>query len=594
MARDGGPPIVCVSFDGCRVHKGMKQTSFGYKFVNMINELDNSPHYFHEFALLERGDDHINLREYAGEVCAQVNRLIDAGVVNGPSGLVEVRIVGCLDFAAMHANAGSGGACMLHGCTYCKVTTPDICCLDPDKIRVGWPRRTLEESAALAHTVPGKCPGCEMLVVDPGDPPRKLNKDKERPLARLRDPPPPRPYRFKDVVHSTLHFNQKPGQTAIIKLQPWKWCICVLHMHLAIVGMLFSKSFLEDRTLDRLVKGQSEGTLAHMIFLMLKTAGVMIKLPHAPQPDVNKFFQSVSKHRFAGSDASNVLTVWPQLMELAYPEEQRRNSEQTRQKYETLSACWRYWAEQLWPLIQNTELDRAAKADQLTTKALEFITLWVKATGGTQNVYLHLLVKHLPEQVRPNTPFSMPCDPWFLQLQSLESKHSWRKKVHLNRTNKHAPKPVRERAQEIVAYFRANGKEVAGHKRSSGKCRGLQALEASVLHDMLFDYFETPESKAVKYRQTEQRRKARHRRLMRAKGCLLTYVTAKGKEIRGDCQVEDDVAEELAVSEEEHQERQDGAGDGAPSSEEDVPEEEKLPDADSDSSLVSVHTTDSD
>ena len=72
-----------------------------------------------------------------------------------------------------------------------------------------------------------------------------------------------------------------------------------------------------------------------------------------------------------------------------------------------------------------------------------------------------------------------------------------------------------------------------GHKRSSGKCRTLQALEKSVLHDLLFDHYETRDSKAIKFKRADERRQARHRRLVRSKGFLLTYVTAKGKEISG-------------------------------------------------------------
>ena len=220
---------------------------------------------------------------------------------------------------------------------------------------------------------------------------------------------------------------------------------------------------------------------------------------------------------------------------------------------------WSFWAKKLWPLIQNTDMDRTEKADLLQKQAIEFVTLWVNATGGSKNVYLHLLVKHLPEQVRPGTPLSMPCDPWFLQTQSLEHKHSFRKRVHLNRTNKHAPKPLADRAQEILDYFRGDGTRVKGHKRSSGKCRTLQALEKSVLHDLLFDHYETRDSKAIKFKRADERRQARHRRLVRSKGFLLTYVTAKGKEISGDLEVEDEVAEKLVLSYEENEDRPDDA-----------------------------------
>jgi hypothetical protein len=342
-------------------------------------------------------------------------------------------------------------------------------------------------------------------------------------------------------------------------------------MHLAIVGMIFKKSVLEDKSLNSLRGGHAEGTIAHGLYLLLKAAGVHLKLPHAPANDVNKFYHSVSKHRFAGADASKLLTVWPQVMELVFPEAKRRASKDTQQKYDNHCSVWRFWAQDLWPLIQNVDLDRTIKANQVQARAIQFITLWVNATGGTQNLYLHLLVKHLPEQIRPGTPLSMPCDPWFLQTQSLESKHSFRKSVHLGRTNKHAPKPLAERAQEILNYFRGDGTAVTGYKRSSGKCRGLQALEKSVLHDLLYDHYETPVSKAIKFKRADARRQARHQRLMRSKGLLLTYVTAKGKEISGDFEVEDGVAEQLALSEEENEDRPEGA----PASEEseDNPEE---------------------
>ena len=81
----------------------------------------------------------------------------------------------------------------------------------------------------------------------------------------------------------------------------------------------------------------------------------------------------------------------------------------------------------------------------------------------------------------------------------------------------------------------------------SGKCRTLQALEKSVLHDLLVDHYETRDSKAIKFKRADERRQARHRRLLRSKGLLLTYVTAKGKEISGDLEVEDEVAEQLVL-----------------------------------------------
>ena len=37
VGRDGQPTIICWSFDATRVHKGMKQTSCGFKFCNSLH-----------------------------------------------------------------------------------------------------------------------------------------------------------------------------------------------------------------------------------------------------------------------------------------------------------------------------------------------------------------------------------------------------------------------------------------------------------------------------------------------------------------------------------------------------------------------------
>ena len=321
-------------------------------------------------------------------------------------------------------------------------------------------------------------------------------------------------------------------------------------MHLVIVNLLFKKSVLEDGTLDNCAN-QPEGSLAHAVFVLLQAAGCIMKLPHAPSKDKNKFFSSVSKHKFHGSEASKLMIVWRPLMDLVFPRSKRAADPKLESQYAALCACWESWQNDVWPLIGNTDMDRTVKADLLQSKGLNFVKFWVDATGGTGNVYLHLLTKHLPDQVRPGTALSMPCDPWFLQLQSQESKHSWRKHVHLNRTNKHAPAKLLERAQQIEAYVRTNGVTVQAHGRNSGKCRTWQALVHSLLHDELVDYYDTAEVKAFQMEQRLARMRARHRGLVRTKAPLLSYVTEKGKQVFADKEVDEDFAEELVASEEE-------------------------------------------
>ena len=51
----------------------MKQTSFGYKICNLMNAPSNSPVYFHEFALMEAGNDHLSIRQHAQSMLDDVN-----------------------------------------------------------------------------------------------------------------------------------------------------------------------------------------------------------------------------------------------------------------------------------------------------------------------------------------------------------------------------------------------------------------------------------------------------------------------------------------------------------------------------------------
>ena len=63
----------------------------------------------------------------------------------------------------------------------------------------------------------------------------------------------------------------------------------------------------------------------------------------------------------------------------------------------------------------------------------DFVKLWNTATGGgTQHVYPHMLVAHLPDMIR-----SMPVDPFECMLQAMESSHAVRKQLAF-KTNKRA------------------------------------------------------------------------------------------------------------------------------------------------------------
>lgn len=146
--------------------------------------------------------------------------------------------------------------------------------------------------------------------------------------------------------------------------------------------------------------------------------GVPCKEISCPENSVGKFYNSLRKHSFAGSDAACLLGAWPLLLKAAFPEsawnpehEDYDSSSADHDRFSKATAAWQYWAAEVWPLINNLELSKEDKASQVESKGRRFVELWVKAAGeDTKHLYPHMLTTHLPEQIR-----TLPVDPYYLQ-----------------------------------------------------------------------------------------------------------------------------------------------------------------------------------
>lgn len=455
---------------------------------------------------MEGGDDHIAIRTYAEEAIAEANKVIEAGEVEvlfEGKGLIKVKVIniGVADQAAQHANDGQGGCNMPHPCGFCKVHKTEICVVGKT-----WGKRTIEENAKLAHAVPGVCPGCRCTIVE-----EVKDAETERPIASIGSKPPKVPFRFQPNPHSVVHFNQKPGQTSILKIPLSNWCICVLHMNLRIVGMLFEYTVLRDPTLQKKIqgtKGDSQ-TLAEAVYMLLSAANIHIKHLRSPTNNVDSYYHSISRHNFAGSDASKLLHVWEPLLNLIYPECLRKENPQIARDHKASHDAWKQWATVVWPLIHDLDMDKKEKAAKVFSEGSKFVKLWKKVAGPTQHLYLHLLTAHLPEMIE-----SMPVDPVLLQMQAAESMHALRKKLSFL-TSKLAPKEVTERVSVIEDYWRLTPdgrvQEVKGYKRNDGPCRTYQTLVKSLLVGKLQHIYETEKSMALQLERADKRRMRRHR-----------------------------------------------------------------------------------
>ena len=572
---EGGKPVViCWSFDACRVFRGMKTTSFGYKIVNLINAPDNSAVYFHEFALVEAGDDWASIKKYCAEMIKDFNDVLTKKVtlrVDVPTKnlkgveLPDLEFFMCLDLAAMNACLGQGGNNMPCPCPLCKVHKEDLG--NPDGfVWTGCPGcdhcegcdgtgpmtgckgcercagcsgppanaflpRSVAEAKVLAHTVAGeRCPGCGMDIVE-----KVTDPSKERPVSVdgcARAPAVP-VWCGKGVTHSTLHFNQKPGQVPLFDLSLQRFSICTLHLHLRFVAMLWSYSVLRDDDLSKKVKGKGgkgadDGTLAAWIWAVLVSVGVHVKLPTSPAKDVNKYFHSISKHSFHGRDASQLMTVWRRILRMVYPEATCAKDSNTKSKYERFYKCWEFYEETLLPLVYLETEDREDKAVRVEKAGREFLGLWNTATdGGTKHVYPHMLICHLPRMIR-----EFPVDPMYLELQSMESSHAIGKQLAF-KTNKLAPKAEAERVvwvekyarQEkyVNTYMEEHRVTVKGHYRNTGKRRVFQILKKKLLNQLLEHTYETENSLAIKHKRWMAARIKRHATLATWK----TKMTAK-------------------------------------------------------------------
>ena len=246
--------ILCFSFDAANFHKGMKQTSFGYKIANLMNCPLNSPHVFHEFALMEGKDNHEAISAHVGHIIDQVHKIILTGELTGFAhpriGAAEVKIefdpdhvVGCCDLVAGRSNFGQSGCNQKKPCFFCDCAKDGLCTKEgaphvdekfmkktlkgvlkdktgfDDKIcglingyTSQFEARDIETCNLLAHVELGHCPACKLEIVD------EVTKPEAQILrAQPGDKPPPVPAEYNPATWAELHDCQNYGEKVLFQ-----------------------------------------------------------------------------------------------------------------------------------------------------------------------------------------------------------------------------------------------------------------------------------------------------------------------------------------------------------------------------------------
>ena len=511
-ALSGSKPIVQVSFDAAHTCRGRKTTAFAIKFVN--GAFSNTYKYCHCFAILEGGDDHASISSKLGDVIAEVNRFVNEhtipNIVDG-GGNADVDVYATADQAAVHACHGLCGSDHKFSCPFCHCPNTNF---SKPAEGAGFQARTLEQLQLLAHVREGFCPGCEMHIVktvtDPGTQMPLVTPEQ---IAKGKLTQPKIPQKVKDAATAAakankskakfptwnqLHFGKRFGVEPLLLIEPSLWAICILHCNLRIVGTMFKKTVFENLT-------NKPGDLkrASELYLCLLSNSIPVDRVSQTSNNVEDYYDSISKHGFAGEDCTRLLLIYPQLLAILFPPEERSELGRTdKLRLDHYYAVWQYWAKFLWPLINKKTVqgtNNRLKADDVKTKAEVFCGLWQSAFGVTPTLYLHLLSVHLPEQI-----LNFPADPAYFSLQGLEHCNK-RRKAFKKLTNCH--KVTKE--VHVDEYVNKNGKVVQAHTKSSGPTMCTQLLELILVTDITNSQFygEEDEQRALETNRKNNKKK---------------------------------------------------------------------------------------
>jgi hypothetical protein len=426
--------------------------------------------------------------EQVNNLIADPNLKLEPILVQDPTGPGQVEIsVSCpieFNFGGdqAHSNAMNclGGCNCACPCPYCECSKHDLCSLDFEK---EYEPRTRGRIMLLAHAELGKCPGCLRKIVPKGE---VVNAEEEVELAVDGDEDPEVPYRMKakqtttrPVTHATLHFGVVLGRSPPYHLDPDQWIVCLLHLNLCIVRGLFTRTIVAEFGKIPRNTGPDALSFAKQVdamATMLSAAGLRMKKNKlhkaTSSKEVSHYDERLKNSGLGGKDAEFMMNARNAMLQLMYPEskcgpwypdeimfdsqesfayfydeasKQTTFSSVAMQKCYDVRRLWRQW-DRTWQLLRSkmdygpggiSALTRTQvqdvwnkRADKVYEHATTFVGYWVKAVQATQGVYLHMIVRHVPGQIRKFGDMNTR------QTQGLEHCHHDLKEVGMHATNK--------------------------------------------------------------------------------------------------------------------------------------------------------------
>jgi hypothetical protein len=384
----------------------------------------------------------------------------------------------------MHCLAGCN---CTNPCIYCECPRENMCDLDFDNNTCV--SRTRHRIMLLAHTALGTCPGCSKQIVPKGE---VTDSAAQCELANDGDNQPEVPPEFKvlgrprqPVTWASLHKGVKYGRTPPYKTEPTNWITCILHLNLCIVRGLFTRTIVAELGKLPQAKGAQHNTFTKLVDAMaelLCSAGLKIKknkLTKTKGNEVGKYDERLKNSGLGGRDAEHVMNARNAILQMMYPEascgpwipdhilfaseedfedfyQEAENSDCSVPAVRNALMVRRLWFmwDRTWKLL-NSPLEIpagltleevkqvwATRATAVEEYAKSFLRSWVGAVGSTQGLYLHILVRHIPDQIRKFG--DLRCR----QTQGLEHCHHCRKEVGIHATNR-----IRgQRLEQMLAF----------------------------------------------------------------------------------------------------------------------------------------------
>jgi hypothetical protein len=187
---------------------------------------------------------------------------------------------------------------------FCECAQDRLCSPNPEELARPSRRAPLRSATCLRMWTFGACPGCKLEIVDEiTDPSTQILR------AQPGDTEPAVPAVFSGLSWAQLHQCQNYGERVLFQIRVKRWSICILHMNLRIVGMMFERTMLrmlkkDPASMDVNDKGKSRSS---DLYSYLMAVGIPCKLFSCPENSVGKYYNSIAKHSFAGSDAAKML-----------------------------------------------------------------------------------------------------------------------------------------------------------------------------------------------------------------------------------------------------------------------------------------------